>query len=148
MQKLKANKYNQYFINSVKKINDAIPNLIWVNYIENRRIRFQFKPLESVTEFLQIVKMMPNKNNFNFVNKFIIKDSFNYVGPALMKIINHSLMSGGFSSNWKTSVNGLVQKVPNSKKCGNYRPVNVLPLHEKNNLKNKSVATATILRRK
>ena len=49
----------------------------------------------------------------------------------MLKIINRSLETGTFSENWKELMVTPVEKIKNTIKCEEYRPINILRTCEK-----------------
>lgn len=58
-------------------------------------------------------------------------DSWNYIGNALLDIVNESLVRGIFSDCWKKSMLVTVEKIASASKCEDFRPINMLSTFEK-----------------
>lgn len=95
---------------------------------QNIQFIFQSVTFDYVKE---ICKNFNNKNDTNFMNKTILLDNFELLGPGLVNIINASLNGGIVPETWKQSLVVPVEKVKNSRKIKEFRPINMLPLSEK-----------------
>ena len=60
-----------------------------------------------------------------------ITRQFDTVGNILLRIINKSLETGIFPEDWKESMVIPVEKIRNTIKCEEYRPINILRTCEK-----------------
>lgn len=80
----------------MKDINDNIPYEPWFNSEIICENNFKFKTINSIEELLKINEMLPNKSDYNYMNKEMLGDSFIYTDPALLKIINFSLLKWYF----------------------------------------------------
>lgn len=125
-----ANELNNFFIQSVKDINESIDNKTYINQIERTNAKFKFR-LVTIDELKRICKELKNKSDFDRVSPRIIVDNWNVLGPYLHKLINKSLETGNFPTSWKDSVITPVEKVPKTKKCEEFRPINTLKTVEK-----------------
>lgn len=127
-----ATNFNTYFVNSIKDIHDSIP-LVTYNYVPPPPIpypEFNFRSID-VQYLHDIVKQMKNKYNKDLITTQVIKDSFDITGYFFVNIINKSLSTCIVPYLWKLSTVTPVPKVKNTTKCNEFRPINVLPIHEK-----------------
>lgn len=60
-----------------------------------------------------------------------MKDSFDVIGYFFVNIINESFSSCHVPQFWKQSTVTPVPKIKHAIKCSDFRPINVLPIHEK-----------------
>ena len=68
--------------------------------------------------------------NRYFTNNIIL-DNCDLAGNILLEIINKSMATGIFPENWKESLVTSIEKIKNSNKCGEFRPINSLKISEK-----------------
>jgi hypothetical protein len=78
---------------------------------------------------------MQNINNktsgMNNLNINLVSDAMEVSGPMLLDIINESFNLGKVPENWKKSTIVPIQKISGTKKCEEFRPINILPAYEK-----------------
>lgn len=129
--KIIANEFNKFFINSVVEINSNIPNYQYENdIIFTSTSKFVFRNV-SIGEIKQHIKeLKPNYDEF-FLNTNIITDAVFMIGNILCNIINDSFDSGKFPSILKTSKITPIQKKPGTELIDEHRPINTLPCLEK-----------------
>lgn len=126
-----ANKFNNYFVNSVAQINQGIPVQLYQNRIPSiHNIKFKFKKL-TYTELRILINSLKNKKDMNNANVKMIKDSFDLIGENLLSIINKSMESGVFPEVWKESLVIPIEKIRNTKKCEEFRPINMIAIEAK-----------------
>lgn len=127
-----SNKFNNYFVESVQEIYDSIPQVNQVNNIHIQQTQFfEFKPT-SVDELYIILKTFKNKSNKgDLITTQVLKDSFDMVGFFFVDIINQSLFTSEVPVNWKKTTIIPIPKVRNTKQNSEFRPINILPIHEK-----------------
>lgn len=120
-----ANRFNNYFIESVELINKTIPIKQYKNFIPITNTRFKSKQI-TIDELKLILKSLNNKKDMNFCNIGIIIDSIDLIGENLLSIINLSIESGTFPDSWKESLVIPIEKVKNTILCNEFRPVNMI----------------------
>jgi Reverse transcriptase (RNA-dependent DNA polymerase)/Endonuclease-reverse transcriptase len=138
-----ADSFNQYFVNSVNEIVDSIelpqkrdPTLVLqsqdnVICASNEPKLESFREL-TIGELKQIIRQQKNKKATDEgISTEIMKKTFATYGQALLNAINQSLSKGIFPEAWKVSTIIPIQKVQNTKKGEEYRPINMLPIYEK-----------------
>lgn len=125
-----ANKFNQYFVDSIQEIRNSIENVIYISQQPVINTKFTFTAI-TIQELRLLCKNMKNKCDNDKVSVSMILDNWNTAGKALLDIINKSLETGVFPEKWKESVITPVQKVEKTKKCEEYRPINALGTCEK-----------------
>lgn len=125
-----ANRFNSYFVQSVIEINTSIPFRQYDSLITQLDCDFKFRYV-SVESLYNLIKNLNNKKDIIGVNRDIILKSIEVIGPVLVKIINSSLCCGLFPRNWKESTVIPVEKIVNTVRCDEFRPVNMLPTCEK-----------------
>lgn len=100
-------------------------------YIPSNVPLFKFKCV-SVETLLSVVKTFKNKANKNDnITTQVLKDSMDYMGFFWTSIINNSLRTGFVPNAWKISNIIPIPKIKNTFKAEEFRPINVLPIHEK-----------------
>lgn len=132
-----AEKFNIFFIESVDNIShnesrnqDYCVVLEKIEKNVNSRLE-SFRLLE-MKDLSKIVKHMRNKqSSVDGINVRILKDAFEAIGHIFLQLINTSLQSGSFPSNWKTSVVIPIEKINNTILCEEFRPINMVPAYEK-----------------
>jgi hypothetical protein len=128
-----AEKFNDFFISSIVKINDNIEasNVDPIESVGSYPDHtFEFEEID-LTYIKNIVKNMKNKASSDGVSVKVIEDAMEVIGGTLVDIINESLRTGQVPETWKTSVVIPIPKVPNTKKCEEFRPINMLSNLEK-----------------
>lgn len=130
-----ANKFNNYFVNSINSIVDNIPKLPILDettvtikkYGEFRQ--FRTLSMQDMKKFLRNLKNVGGGECG--ISKAVLSDACAVVGNRLLDIINTSLSKGVFPESWKVSVVIPVQKVANTKLSTEFRPINTVPVYEK-----------------
>lgn len=125
-----ADKFNEYFVKSVEDINNNIPIKPYRNLIGNIPSSFNFQTI-SKKDLELIIKSMNNKKDLNLVNIKMFRDSFDLIGENFLSIVNSSLTTGAVPTCWKESMVVPIQKVINTKKCSEFRPVNMISIEAK-----------------
>lgn len=126
-----SEKFNSYFIDSIMKIHNNIPAFTSNNLkIPYQSKEFKFKPV-TTANVLAIIKQFKNKSCLENINKQVLLDSFEIIGPVLVSIINESLINGTVPECWKTSTVIPIAKVTGTIDCDKFRPINMMPLCEK-----------------
>ena len=129
-----ANKFNDYFIESVVEINESIERTaepVEIRNIANGACRLEiFKPVTYV-ELKKICFDLGNSAGIDNVNSKVLKDCFHVIGHTLLEIINESLVSGRVPTIWKESLVIPIQKVTGTSKSEEFRPINMLHTLEK-----------------
>lgn len=125
-----ANKFNEYFIDSINEIHNSIKSVPYQNLIINSEQSFKFKKID-INELKRTLKIMNNKKDANFVNVTMILDIIDLVGDNLIDIINDSLFSGVFPERWKETTVVPIEKVKNTKKSSEFRPINMISIEAK-----------------
>ena len=100
-----AIQFNNYFVNSIKSINNTIEDVQYVNNLPVITNRFKFRAM-TTEEIKNICKIMKNKPDYNNVTIKIIVDDWNILGARIRDIINMSMRTGVFPNNWKFSIPG------------------------------------------
>ncbi len=135
-EKIMANKLNEYFVNSVKKICSEIPtdnnDMNNIANIEENENKFDFKTVE-ISEIKKVLKNFVNKNYIDLINGKVLNDSMEneMFAVKLCEFINESLMSAFIPDCWKTSTIVPLKKVANTTKADELRLINMLPIPEK-----------------
>ena len=73
---------------------------------------------------------MNNKYDHERISNKFIFDNCNVTGN-MVKVIGTSLKTGIFPDSWKKSTVTPIEKVPRTKKCEEFRPINSLKTWEK-----------------
>lgn len=78
-----------------------------------------------------MVNRLKNKYSQDLITTQVRKDSFCIVGFFFVVLINESLETSIVPPAWKLSTITPVPKLKNTCYCNEFRPINVLPIHEK-----------------
>jgi exonuclease III len=128
-----AQKFNEYFIESVKDINKSIDLVDYNEFgdnIEENDHCFKFKTVNKI-DIWNILNKIKTKSGIDNINVKVMKDSFDTIGEALTEIINESIITGTVPEKWKVSTVIPIPKVPKTNKSEEFRPINMLPVYEK-----------------
>lgn len=126
-----ANKFNQFFVQSIVDLNNDIPSIPFKCNIENpRNVKFDFECVSINHIKEQLRELKSGTDEFN-VNRNVLGDVIDKMGVPIAKLINDSLSSGVFPSILKQSTVVPIRKVPGTVKLREYRPINMLPCFEK-----------------
>lgn len=130
--------FNKYFLDSIKtiintvKMNIQVDNIDPLCHVETAANKFtNFKRL-TMAHLKDIINSIPNKNSStDDISIKILKLSFEVVGNRLLDILNTSLSEGSVPDKWKISTVIPIEKVVNTFKAEEFRPINMLPSYEK-----------------
>jgi DNA-directed RNA polymerase subunit F len=127
-----AEQLNTYFVNSVKDINNSIPNITYSTMSERNLIAewidFQYTNIAEVSDIMNEIK---TKSGLNNVNVEMIKHVMATYGSNIIEIMNESLRSGIFPRMWKYTIVVPVPKIKGSIKAQEMRPINMAPVLSK-----------------
>ena len=127
-----AEYFNNYFIDSIEEIVNSIDYLAYTS-TNNRAFnidKFEHFNLISFGELRKIVNSLDNKS-YEVLSSKLIRETFEVVGHVWLHFINTSLEMGIFPKNLKTSTVTPIQKIKNTNKSWEFRPINTLPSAEK-----------------
>lgn len=127
-----ASKFNKYFVNSVNDIYNSIVTIdsnINVNNFNHLSFKLQHTTLKELTTILNLCKNKSHPNDI--ITTQVLKDSFDITGFFFVNIINSSFDTQIVPSTWKLSTVIPIPKVKNTKLYTQFRPINMLPIHEK-----------------
>jgi NADPH-dependent 7-cyano-7-deazaguanine reductase QueF len=130
-----AESFNSYFVKSVEDIVKDIKNQCDGKYEEIKIEKInnfnEFCTMDMLS-FKQIVSSLKNcGGGEEGVTTSILKDVVDVVGNRLLDVVNTSLSKGIFPENWKISTVTPVPKIANTKRCEEFRPINIVPVYEK-----------------
>ena len=123
-----ANLLNNYFVQSVKEINESIENVEYKNHITQVTTNFKFREV-TIQELKAICKNLKNKPDFDRISPKIILEQWDLIGPAIHSVINESLRTGVFPETWKDAMVTPVEKIKNTNKCEEFRSINTRNKH-------------------
>lgn len=126
-------KFNEFFVNSIMKINREIPTCNDDNYIINRQNENEFKfTMVNVEQIEKVTRKLTNKINKSvYCNSMVWNDAVEYVGHFITNIINESFETGIFPNDWKLSTITPIPKITNTNKACEHRPINTRSNDEK-----------------
>lgn len=130
--KLIINNFNHYYVDSIIEINNSIPNQSELDFINMKMVEndFKFNPV-NYDDIISVIKGIRCQSDCELLNKTIILDALTFIGLPFLDVINSSLESGLFPTDWKISILTPVPKVQNTVKAEEFRPINQLPTYEK-----------------
>jgi hypothetical protein len=112
-----ANKFNDYFINSVVAMNQNIDDVDGYELlIDNIFTKFEFRSINK-NYVEKVINGIKPKYGVDSDNMRVIKDSFAIVGDTIVSMINKSLNSGIVPSVLKISTVVPIQKVAKTMNC-------------------------------
>lgn len=85
----------------------------------------KFQNIDSIQEIIHTVNLTNFGADLNHNNVEKV------VGKRFLQVINKSLGKSSFLNNWITSTIIPVGKIPNTVKCEEYRPINMILVYEK-----------------
>lgn len=91
---------------------------------------FKFKNI-NLLDLRKIMKDIKSKGDPENIKVTTLMDSIDIIGDTLLSIINDSFNNGIFPENWKTTTIIPIPKISKTKKCEEFRPINMLPSSEK-----------------
>jgi hypothetical protein len=82
--------------------------------------------------FKKIVRSLKNTaGGENGITTKILRDAVEVIANRFLDVINNSLQEGKFPEKWKTSIVIPVPKIPKTRKCDEFGPINIVPVYEK-----------------
>jgi len=129
-----ADKFNNYFVDSVSLINQSIelvtePEEIKQPIANNCKLDI-FQPV-TFAEMKEICFSLEKSAGVDNVGAKVIQDCFDVIGHSLVDLINESLQTGHVPQVWKESLVVPIQKIAGTNKCEEFRPINMLHTLEK-----------------
>lgn len=129
-----ADNLNRYFIDSIEKIVNDIgcdnnnSNILLEDDTVNEWSEFQETSYIKLNSIIN--KLDANKGTRNEINSEIIKLVWKANKNLILYMINNSLKLGTVPNAWKTSIITPIQKVKDTCKAEELRPINTLPIYE------------------
>lgn len=125
-----SQKFNEYFVNSITAINMAIPYSSFkeVPVPESDNI-FKFKEV-TLMDLKKTIAKIKRKGSTDGISIHVINDALPVIGNTFVQLINESMRNGIFPESWKKAKIVPIQKIPLTKKCEEFRPINMLPVYE------------------
>lgn len=129
-----ANKFNEYFINSIVLLNSQIPesndqthNTIEV-LCEND---FNLQKVSIEEEDNSAKELKEKINKAEYCNSMVWYDSMEYTADFLKSIINEIFETGKIPYNWKILTVTPIPKIKNTNQFVEFRPINTMENDEK-----------------
>ena len=129
-----SEKFNSYFVDSVRMINQSIdlvsePREIIQPVSDNCR----FHGFHQITfaELKDICFSLEKSAGIDNVNAKVIQDCFHVIGRDLLDLVNESLQTGHVPKVWKESLVIPIPKINGTDKAEEFRPINMLHTLEK-----------------
>lgn len=131
-----SEKFNSYFLDSICQLctNNNGNNIIDNDSLKkiNTNCKFESFKIVEMNELRKVVGRMKNKeSSVNGINTRILKLAYEIIGDRFLQVINTSLQSGRFPTNWKLTTIIPIEKITNTIKCEEHRPINMVPCYEK-----------------
>lgn len=125
-------KFNEYYVDSVKQINESISEQSELGFVQINRVMESFK-FKQVTQMdvTSVIKAILSKGDPELITKDILLDAMPIINPSFIDIVNTSFEQGKFMDKWKTSIINPSPKIPGTIKGEEHRPINSLPSYEK-----------------
>lgn len=126
-----AESFNEYFINSIRDINNSIPiesDECKILTEIKMNCKFDIVNIDKIECFLKNIK---SKGDPEFLSKRVLLDALPVVGGLFADVINSSIEFAICPPKWKKSMVSPFPKIPGTVKCEEFRPVNTLPSYEK-----------------
>lgn len=125
--------FNDFFIESINKINKDIPSVDedneQIEQLENVEFKHENTSVESI--IIEANKLRKKVNKSEYLNSMVWSDAMDYVAYFLKEIINESYETGVIPENWKIATVTPIPKITNTNKAMEYRPINSMPTDEK-----------------
>ena len=123
------NDFANFFIDKIWKICDALQQHDKYTPTRNTNVKLLscFREMTE-DEVIKIIEgMSPKSCELDAIPSSLLKQLATDLAPALTKVVNTSLTSGVFATNWKTSIiRSILKKLWLELLLANYRPVNNL----------------------
>ncbi|XP_053596013.1 uncharacterized protein LOC128667989 [Microplitis demolitor] len=128
-----SNKFNHYFVDSINKIVNEIGFNQLKDVVNDNSNNQKWNSFDRVyvNDLDKIIQSLDNrKGSNNDVNSVILKHLWNFDKNSVLDIINRSLESGVVPDCLKVSRIVPIQKIKDSIKITDFRPINTLPVLE------------------
>lgn len=123
--------FNNFFIDSISKINNDIEQLNYKNVIKfDTQEKFELKPI-SYNKLKSTIRTIKNSRDIFGISNTVLLDSTVQIGYILIELINNSIENGIFPEVLKQTVITPIRKKAGTIKINEFRPINVLPCLEK-----------------
>ena len=132
-----ANKFNEYFIDTPKKLetnSHAIPSHVKIDNYLNLPVQTVFKFSQINEATLDIIMQNINAKNSKDVNNIstnLLKKIYHSIKKPLLNLINYSFQVGEFPEALKIAKVIPIYKKDDKMNFGNYRPISILPAFSK-----------------
>lgn len=124
--------FNEFFVNSISDMVSSIEDIEFICNIQECENHFSNFKTISLRELGLIIKNLENKGStIHELNSQVVKNSFDVIGHVWCHFVNTSLETGVFPEELKTSIVTPVEKITNTNKSSEFRPINSLPFVEK-----------------
>lgn len=126
-----SNNFNEFFIQSVKQINESIKN---VQYIQINLVNdVSWKKFNDYDKqmLLNVMKKMKKNVGIDDVTIQTISDIMETNCDIILSIINDSLSSGIFPKSYELSTVIPIRKIKNTVLSNEFRPINTIPVMNK-----------------
>lgn len=126
-----ARRMNEFFIESVKQINEAIEDVEYESHVQSAAGPWDLFREVTRENVYEILRGFKTKSGIDNVNVDVLKDSFQLIGGALTSMINESLQGGKCPDNLRETLVVPIRKIANTIKPEEMRPINMTTLPDK-----------------
>ena len=127
MNQEKANKFNKFFANVGKQIQDDLKlNIETLNFEGLSGFDFQNETYQSIEKLISALKLNTATGDDDISTR-ILKDASHTISPYLCSIINLGYKIHEFPSNMKKATITALHKKKDVNLISNYRPISILP---------------------
>ena len=124
-----ANRFNTFFAEVGSSLADKVPDAPHVRENENHvEDSFEFTSVNE-TDVLSIIRNLRNTKSVGLdsISVFVLKLCALEIAPSISYLINFSLKSGKFPTQWKSAKIIPIHKSGDKDIPSNYRPISILP---------------------
>lgn len=128
-----AENFNRYFVDSIDQIVVSIDvDIAWSNINYNLYLEFSEFSALTLRDLVELIRSLEAKSDiYEILNAKFIKEIVDSIGHVILHFVNTSLLYGRFPNKLKTSIVHPIQKITNTIKASEFRPINTLPTPEK-----------------
>lgn len=128
-----AEHFNRFFIQSIENIINDTNGYDITLEIEKIEVNKELKAFSLISEreTVNIINNLNKESSVDEITRTVLKLGSSVISRELKKIINKSITTCEVPEAWKVSIVSPIQKVTNTKKCEEFRPINMVPLCEK-----------------
>ena len=127
--------FNNYFIKSIETITMKISGQDIVEIVgridQCNSSMEKFKPMSLVELKNTVNKLKKKSSSVDGITTNILQKAFEVIGERFLQLVNCSLEYGTFPKHWKKTTIIPIEKIANTNKAEEFRPINMVPVYEK-----------------